>query len=465
MKKIKKLSLILLICVFTFVALLQTNVKPTYAYDSIDNTGTATWTVSNEETSDKYGLHYSHAIGTTMNNGAKSVDLNANFFSMKTDGENSKLVTWAIQSGNDAFVTQQLSVIAKDYEQKHPGWIVVAGINADQWYYGTDMYNQTGGYFYYKNQTYYPFTVDGQNLFTISPLNTRGNGVAIMNDSANPIIDIYDSQGIELQIYDANDRLIATYPVSGYNQTPGAGATTVWSGCMSAKELGTFTPREVTTSNMLYIIENAELAFMNNSRDYAEGNTEYGPTDSFYGRGVISTTGTTTTLTRGQFAIETTDEEVKQKLAEGVKVIVEQQYLPSDANKAESVTGYHTVHVRNGEYNNAGSGDYNNSDRPRSIFGVLEDGSYFLFTVRKNKASGGTAYAETNAILSYYNAYTAFQDDGGGSVMSIYRKDDGTFENVSPSTDGRGVFSGLFFVVRDPGLNSKYAESTPTTIT
>jgi len=36
---------------------------------------------------------------------------------------------------------------------------------------------------------------------------------------------------------------------------------------------------------------------------------------------------------------------------------------------------------------------------------------------------------------------------------------------VSPSTDGRGVFSGLFFVVRDPGLNSKYAESTPTTIT
>ena len=96
---------------------------------------------------------------------------------------------------------------------------------------------------------------------------------------------------------------------------------------------------------------------------------------------------------------------------------------------------------------------------------MLEDGSYFLFTVRKNKASGGTAYAETNAILSYYNAYTAFQDDGGGSVMSIYRKDDGTFENVSPSTDGRGVFSGLFFVVRDPGLNSKYAESTPTTIT
>ena len=47
--------------------------------------------------------------------------------------------------------------------------------------------------------------------------------------------------------------------------------------------------------------------------------------------------------------------------------------------------------------------------------------AYFLLTTRDNKigSTGGTAHTETQAILSYYGAYTAYQDDGGGSSTAI----------------------------------------------
>lgn len=322
--KIKKLLFSFLFVLSTLVVA-STTITPSYAYDGIDSTGTAEWNISEEIVKENYGVYYSKATGTNKVGTSNSVDRMVNYFEMKTDGINSKLASWAYfatEYGNNYQASATpLANIAKDYEKKHPGWIVVAGINADQWYYGTTQNDPKGGYFYYKNQTYYPFTVDGQNLFTISPLGTTGNGIGITNDPTNPIVKVNAAADIELQIYDENDQLVATYPVSGYNQTPGANATTVWSGRMSENDPTSYKPRDVLATNDLYIIGNSELAFMNNSREYPSAGV-YSPVDSFYGRGKISSIAKECTLNKGQFAIETTNEELKSKLKEGVKVIV-----------------------------------------------------------------------------------------------------------------------------------------------
>ena len=471
MKKIKKLFLVFALVFVSTFAFLRANVYHVKAYDSIDSTGATTWNIKSEEVKNKYGVNYSYVIGKPTTQGATGTEKIVNYFSMKPDGVNSKLVTWGVQDGNSGFKTNQLTEIAKDYEKKHPGWIVVSGINADQWYYKTTKNNQKGGYFFCDNP-YYPFTMDGQNLFTINPLGGRGNGIAITNNPNNPFISVTNSDRIELQVYDANDQLIATFPVSGYNQNPGASGTTVWSGYVNPETMGkAFINREVNTTNSLFVIENADLAYMNNTRDYAYEGSMYAPVDSFYGKGTISSTINQISLGAGQFAIETTSEEVKAKLAVGVKVIIEQQYSNEGANEVESVTGFHTVQVKDGVYQDS-SAPYNLASKPRSIFGVKEDGTYFLLTTRDNKigSTGGTAHTETQAILSYYGAYTAYQDDGGGSSTAIYRTDSGTFDVVSGSCDSattlksqRLVFSGLFFVVKDPGVSIK--ETTPSSVT
>lgn len=455
MKKIRKIFLcIILLCSCIYITTMQISYAKVASDFGLN--------IKSETSSNKYGVNYNH-LDVSING---STDKNVNFFSMKTDGVNSKLVTWAKTSATrDKIDNATLTSLASDYQKNHPGWIVVAGINADQWYYqhaGEDK----GGWFHYGGQSYYPFTMDGQNLFTINPLGGRGNGIAITNNANNPIIGISNSQGIELQIYDKNDNLIYTYNVDGYNKTPGANQTMVWSGYVNSNNL--FEPRKVESTNNLYIIGNAELSYMNNSREYPSG-TIYYPVDSFYGRGEISAIESSATLKKAQFAIETTNNELKEKLAIGVKVIVEQQYVPDEANNVESVTGYHTQHISNGTVLPT-TAPYNTKTYPRSIFGVTENGEYFLMSSRDctSNSTGGTNYEETNALLKYFGAYNAFQDDGGGSVTAIYRNNSGSFDVVSESTDAaqqRSIFSALFFVVRDTGFTSNYVESTASSVT
>ncbi len=468
-----KIVKIILTLTLIFMFGLTLNIKTNAAEpDAVDSTGQNKMYIQSEEVNNQNGLYYSHIIANFKENGVTSKDQNINYFNMKTDGVNSKLVTWVKQANNSQMSNSKLTALAEDYEKNHPGWIVMAGINADQWYYETTQSNNKGGSFYYKNQSYYPLTVDGQNLFTINPLGGIGNGIAITNNPSNPIVDIIGTNPavIELQIYDVNDKLVKTFPVTGYNQTPGSNQTMVWSGYYSSKDKGEYVDRTVNSSNNLYIIEKAELAYMNNTRDYAEAAVgTYAAIDSFYGSGIISNIANNATLSKGQFAIETTNSELISLLNKDVKVIVEQQYQQAIGNQVESVTGYHTCHVKNGVYNKV-EGGYNTKNYPRSIFGVKEDGSYFLLTGSQQvlNKDGGLNNLNVDAVLNYYGAYTAYQDDGGGSVTAIYRNNAGGFDIVNESSEGigqRSILSGLFFVVRDSGFTSYKKDSTSTSVT
>ena len=78
----------------------------------------------------------------------------------------------------------------KDYEKNHPGWIVVAGINGDQYYakYGSQL--GVDGSFYYYNQPYYPMIIDGERRFPITATGySDRNYVGVTNNIERGVLE------------------------------------------------------------------------------------------------------------------------------------------------------------------------------------------------------------------------------------------------------------------------------------
>ena len=195
-----------------------------------------------------------------------------NVFEMKADGINSKLVTWAI-SGKTSYSRAGLSAIAKDYEKKHPGWIVVAGINGDQYYakYGSAL--GVDGSFYYYNQPYYPMIIDGERRFPITPTGgTSTNYVGLVNsESSESIIKASTLDSIKLEVLDEKNEVIYIHTVSKVNQTPTNNETSIWITYNSSENSGEIVEHNVQTTNSLYVVEDAEQVYMNNSITYPHG--------------------------------------------------------------------------------------------------------------------------------------------------------------------------------------------------
>ena len=132
MKKLKYIYILLFIgLIFLFLAQ-NYNLKANQVYKSDNNN--ATWTVMDKTTKTINGVTHSLMYGesTDISEISKG-NQKVNVFEMQADGINSKFVTWAI-SGKTSYTRAGLSNIAKDYEKNHPGWMVVAGINGDQYY-------------------------------------------------------------------------------------------------------------------------------------------------------------------------------------------------------------------------------------------------------------------------------------------------------------------------------------------
>ena len=178
----KMMKHIYILIITILMIILPNSLKASNIYTNDDNS--ATWNVTEQKTKTLNGVTHTYMLGETTDilqqeKGNQKV----NVFEMKTDGINSKLVSWAM-SGPTSYTRGGLSAIAKDYEENHPGWIVVAGINGDQYYtkYGSGL--GSDGSFYYYNQPYYPMIIDGERRFAVTPTgNSNSNYVGIANNN------------------------------------------------------------------------------------------------------------------------------------------------------------------------------------------------------------------------------------------------------------------------------------------
>ena len=469
MKKTKRIlifTLILIsICCFSFL-----NNKAEAATVTKDDTETATWAPTTEETERLNGVEHILAHGKSTYNGVSS-EQQINVFKLKTNGVTSKLVNWAILDGNSGYKRGQLTKIAEDYEKNHPGWTVIAGINADQY---AQVFGAGGGNNYHLySAPYYPMIIDGEVRFPFVSVNGAASAyVGFTNDgSSDGIVDASPLKCFALYILDASGKEIAEFELEGINKNASSNQSTVWTSVASHISSGQYISKEVSTTNNLYFVEKAELA-------YSQTN-EF---DVFFGKGTITSTPTNATVGEGQFAIETSNQEVINALKVGVRIKVQAKYHSDAMNSVETAAGFHMIHRNNGVdqiipgYSPAQlNSQYDARQYNRSIFGQTADGTYVLITADKSNGKvEGTKYAglrfwETNAVLKHYGVTEAYQQDGGGSVTAIMRNSSGGFDVVNTPSDSaagtqRSVLNGLFFVVKDPGFEASKQNITRNSI-
>lgn len=463
MKLLKNIYMLILITLISFIFIEKNNFKASQVYKSDNNN--ATWTVKDETTNTINGVTHSLIYGESTDISESSTgNQKVNIFEMKADGINSKFVTWAI-SGKTSYTRAGLSNIAKDYEKNHPGWMVVAGINGDQYYakYGSSL--GVDGSFYYYNQPYYPMIIDGERRFPITPTGgSSTNYVGFTNDgSVQSFVEPSTLDNIKIEVLNKANEVIYIHNIDKINQTPNNDETTIWITYNSSDGAGQIVEQNVKTDNNIYVIENAEKVYMNNSVTYPHG----AGIDSLFAKGTISLVTNEFNFISGTFGIETTDKDLEKQLKEEIKVRVQYYYSNDLMNKVESSTGFHSVQRYNG--NDVESPQpYDTRRYNRSIFGRKADGTYVLMTVAKGSFSG-TTHNESNAILKQFGVEEAYQQDGGGSVTAIIRNNYDEFDIVNESSDSgskeRQIFSGCFFVVRDLGFRAYKKDSTKNSIT
>jgi len=453
MKKISKLVFMLLsVLVFTVAITIDAGAKEVTTKSDDKNYNYTT--VSEEITSISASTTHIRNHGYTTRNGTKYNQINDLFVLDYSKGEDVKVVSWAVQNyDGTGYLYRTIKSIGEDYEKNHPGYIVLCGINSDQYYmkFGTRLLEDSTDY--YRPQTVYPMVADGENWFVIGTYKDTyiNNTVGFKNDGSSIALEYgaRSVKGFYIHIYNEQKEEIGMYEIDDLNMMNelGENQTTLISSYRISDT--TYQTMSKQSNNDFYVVEKADNCYVNNTVEYAFYKNE-NAMNSFFGKGTISKISKSVELTKNQFAIETTNEALKKALNVGTYVKCQYEFDDGFANIKES-TGFHCVQRFNGvDY--PVDNPYNSRPYPRSIVGCDDQGKVYMITCNgKNSAPTEGMWAqESNAMMKQYGIINAFQMDGGGSVTCVIRNEQGELEYAMPSVEGeyREDLCGIFIVMK-----------------
>lgn len=452
MKSLKLHSKLLLLFLVLSFALLAFSSKITVYCATSDNGKTSYSVDSTKSSAGSTYTTYRNDSGTTITNGVASKQ--SVFVYMQEQTENSKVVAWSVKQDSGKLKRTNVANICQDYEKTHPDWKVIGAINADQYVTGFGTNIPGKGQDYYYPQPYYPMIADGECWFTVTAIPSIGGNVAcfLQDGSVDPIrsgsanINGGDIKiaGIFLYIIDDDGNKLEKYSVANINETPVEDQTTVWVSYCNSNQVY---PEKDINGN-LYVVEDAERAYAYNSIDYQyKGSDAY---NAFFGKGYITECTNKASIGYGDFAIDTNNPDLKEKLAKGVRVIVQQEYEDGYSD-VEAAIGYHTIQRMDNKDLTSDS-SYNTRKYPRAIVGRTSTGKIALVAIdglQDSIGASGATFDEINAILKEYDIVEAYQMDGGGSVTAVVNRD-GVFKVENSPSDGsaRSNLSALLLVER-----------------
>ena len=367
-----------------------------------DATGASKWepTQTNENVTNINGTNFTHieAFGNAFTSGTAYSE-HINVLKMKTDGVSTKLVTWGVQKDDKSYQLATLTDIAKNYEETHPGWIVLGGTNGDQYYFQHGTKRADDGSNIYMPQPYYPLIMDYEARFAYTTYGvSASNYVGFSNNGTLEAPS--QIQSLVLSILDENDIVLQEIVIDNVNKSAGDNQTSVWYPLESASQFGKTQNLKITSQNDLYLVEEAIFSYASNSTEYTYYNGDKG-VNAYFGKGYISNIAKEVLLKQGVFAIETTNATTKEALSVGKKIMVDYKYVSEGMNNCESVGGYHSVHMLNGQEKTDNSA-YNTKHYSRSLFGITKNGEYALITADINNQYKGLNMTEANAVLKHY---------------------------------------------------------------
>ncbi len=360
------------------------------------------------------------------------------------------LATWTM-SNRDGYKFGTLTQIAKDYEESHPGYIVLGGINAEGYYNGelTNAFVQDGDVIrkdvsYESFKELIGFKEDGSVVIKQLPvssdylrLKTNGKSFDIKNTNTLP-----EDDGIAILTPDLSN----TLSLEGYNVYQ-CGYTIFRKSTQFPDSRGTLSGPNLGMFLKGSIIQKLDLS-------------------------------TISQVPKGIFYIVTKNEEVSDNMIEDNDIKCQFDYI-DEYSDVRSMTGYMYKYLENGEVIPTSYVDitdvgqqvvydcayYKSTSKERAGIGFKEDGSIVLLTTNTHRA-GPTQY-EVGEMFKELGCINAYQFDGGGSVSFVKRDELGDIEMLNTPGDGspRSIMSGLFIVTRDPGFTSFKRYSTSTSVT
>lgn len=352
--------------------------------------------------------------------------------------ETIRIVNWTFMT-TDGWTKQTVRKLAENFEYYNPGWQVVAAINGD--------------FFDINGNQALPYSMNGigvSNGEVYKPYGSATN-VGFKNDgSSNPLVGGHgcETGPLMLQVLDEFDNVVKEYPVNKTNEAVSNNEIGVW---FSYYKIDSDGRSEVTIStpstNTYYSHAPIRCLPMNKT--------------TIYGKSKLIETNESINLKIGQFAVETTNEEIVNYINNDY-VIRLQQEVVGKFEDCDNITGAGAHLLYDGEPVDNGA----RQDRhPRTVVGVKEDGSVVFMTVDGRQFEDdmyGMNYDELAAALLNYGCVEAYNLDGGGSTTFITRNQYGDFDvHNSPSDGGeRNDSNALLVVVPEITFNIDHVSDT-----
>ncbi|MCM1513850.1 MAG: phosphodiester glycosidase family protein, partial [Anaeroplasma bactoclasticum] len=342
-------------------------------------------------------------------------------------------------NSTDNWSLKEPTLMAKEYEKSHPGWIVLAGVNGD-------FYKDAS-----STNTKEPTNVFVQEGFVLRPngIPAVHRGVFGVNEDNSyqmglPTID----SNMTLHIYTHQEK---EYEITQVNQVVDAnGITLLTKDIYQQLDLTDYTVY-IGHYDLYRKSDEGSLFLKGTIVNIKEGETAERPTE------------------QQEFYLVSKQQELKNDLVVGTTVVC-QYDLNGEWENVQNTVGFNYYVVEDGrtQHQAVSTGDSHIYIKyPRTLLGYKADGSLIMMCVDGKGTpfdqKVGVTLFEAGELMRLAGATYACNLDSGGSVNLFVRNRDGEFEIINRPSDGheRAVANAVFIVARDPGLNSKYAESTP----
>ncbi|MBS5853055.1 MAG: phosphodiester glycosidase family protein, partial [Staphylococcus sp.] len=369
-----------------------------------------------------------------------------------------KLVTWTKQNA-DSWNAATTKICAQDWEAHHPGWIVVAGVNGDFFQNsGTITWEPTNN-----------FMADG-DMYRADYVGGHRKVIGISDDN-EIIVGDPEISGLYLQLMSSEGEVIEQFPIASYNTVPKETGINLYTKDMIESHdltgytvyVGKYTMCRISNGNN-------QTVFVKGSIQYARpGTTDEKPRQI---REVTTEDGGTKQEITREFYLATKDSNYEQKLQNGTLVRCQHNYEGNWSNVTQSVGFIHQMLVDGKSQFQKSTDSFIYTDHPRTFIGFKADGTPVLMVVDgRGKTAAeknyGVSLFEGAEIMKLAGCVNAYNLDGGGSSTLIVRNNEGGFDVVNRPSDGseRSTGNAIFLVMRDPAVESKLGNATPTTIT
>ena len=354
--------------------------------------------------------------------------------------EDVRIVNW-VHSNPNSWSKQTVRTMANDFENKNPGWVVVAAINGDFFDIDGDdkrLPYQTNGVTVSMGETYRPFT----NAQTIGFKNDGSSNSMVAGKK-------FEVSPHYLNIYDNDGNVIYEKEVKHFNEEPLDGEVSIW--YTYKNEKGEMIKMTLPEENSFYINAPTKILPMSTSNVYLKGK--------------INAINQSVEMYYGQCGIQTNNQEIKNLLEIGTTIRIQQNVI-GDYADCTDITGGGVTLVKDGEaIDNTSDSD----THPRTCVGIKKDGTLVFMTVDGRQESldmYGMAYNELSATMLYYGCNEAYNLDGGGSTTMLTRNQFGDFDVENSPSDGveRHDSNSIFVVVPEIYLEVNDVSSTEVVI-